>query len=67
MSEQIVETTLVETPAVPFYKNKKIVLATVAVTAVAVGLAVLKFKSNSDAEETEETTSLTADTSSTKK
>lgn len=68
MSEQTVETTLVETSAtVPFYKNKKIVITAVAVTTVAVVLAVLKFKSDDEAETLEETTSLPADASSPKK
>jgi hypothetical protein len=66
MSEQTVETTVVETSArVPLWKNKKVVITAVAVTTVAVVLAALKFNSN----ETEETdTELApAETTSSKK
>jgi hypothetical protein len=68
MSEQTVETTLVETSAtVPFYKNKKVVFTAVAVTAAVVVMTVLKFKSNDESEGTDEITSSPADASSPKK
>lgn len=66
MSEQTVETTVVETSArVPFYKNKKVIITAVAVTAVAAVMVALKLNSN----ETEETdTELApAETTSSKK
>lgn len=65
MSEQTVETTVVESTRTPLWKNKKVVITAVAVTTVAVVLAALKLN-QSETEETD-TELVPAETTSSKK